>query len=282
MIGSLPILHDLTPTDSGNAEHLWRTHGANFRYVVDADKFIVWNGQCWQVDDFNQMQEWAKSTARDILLEAHSARNSKVADELIKWSKQSRGLQRIRAATELVKSLPGVPVRFAELDTHPDNLAVRNGVYNLRTGKLEAPCREDLITQQLPIEARPGAPCPHWREFLDLLFDGDQEMIHYLRLSLGYCLTGSTTEQCSYIFYGKGNNGKSTLLAALTKILGSHMHHVPKDVISGHGLHNVEHHLADCRGKRLLYTEEFKLGDTLNEGLLNEITGGGEITAARK
>ena len=61
------------------------------------------------------------------------------------------------------------------------------------------------------------------------------------------------------------------------------MFKVPLRALTVHtGGSGILHDLADMRGKRLDYTEEFKLGDVLNEGPIKDISGGGDITADRK
>ncbi len=41
-----------------------------------------------------------------------------------------------------------------------------------------------------------------------------------MRKALGYTLTGNVSEQCFFICYGLGANGKSTLIELMTQILG--------------------------------------------------------------
>ena len=86
--------------------------------------------------------------------------------------------------------------------------------------------------------------------------------------------------------FGDGDNGKSTFLKVLWHVLGGtngFVHHIPVEVIvQRRGYANIEHHKADCRGRRVIYTEEVEQNDRLYVDFVKEITGGGMQTAARK
>ena len=49
--------------------------------------------------------------------------------------------------------------------------------------------------------------------------DGDRELQGYLQRVSGYCLTGVTTEQELYFFYGTGRNGKGVWMLTVSGIL---------------------------------------------------------------
>ena len=53
--------------------------------------------------------------------------------------------------------------------------------------------------------------CPRFERFLSEVFNGDRALVDYLHRVIGYSLTGDTREQCWWMFYGGGSNGKSTL-----------------------------------------------------------------------
>ena len=48
-----------------------------------------------------------------------------------------------------------------------------------------------------------------WTAFLEDATRGDKELIDYLQRMAGYCLTGDTREDCLFLLYGTGANGKS-------------------------------------------------------------------------
>ena len=50
--------------------------------------------------------------------------------------------------------------------------------------------------------------------------DRAKELIAFLQRAVGWALTGDTSEECFFILYGTGANGKSKFLGALLDLLG--------------------------------------------------------------
>ena len=47
-------------------------------------------------------------------------------------------------------------------------------------------------------------------------------MITWMQRALGYSILGKTDEQCLFIAYGTGANGKSTLFEVIREVLGDY------------------------------------------------------------
>lgn len=77
-----------------------------------------------------------------------------------------------------------------------------------------------LPTKCAGVEYDPAATCPGWLRFLDLVMP-DVTVRDCLQRALGACLFGENRAQVCLILRGPGGNGKSTLLNALTHVLGS-------------------------------------------------------------
>ena len=56
------------------------------------------------------------------------------------------------------------------------------------------------------------AECDKWKEFLDTIFKGDQELIQFIQQLVGYSFTGLTDLDVLLYCYGGGANGKSTFV----------------------------------------------------------------------
>ena len=74
----------------------------------------------------------------------------------------------------------------------------------------------------LPHDYSPEAKCPQWLNFLDEVFEGDEERIHFLRQWFGYCLSAETTQEKFVILKGPPRCGKSTIATLLGLVVGSH------------------------------------------------------------
>ncbi|MFX8879633.1 hypothetical protein ABTM72_20135, partial [Acinetobacter baumannii] len=77
--------------------------------------------------------------------------------------------------------------------------------------------------------ATPQGDSPTWRVFLADVTGGDAELMAYLQLMVGYCLTGVTSEHALFFLYGTGANGKSVFVNVLTTILGDYAANAPMD-----------------------------------------------------
>jgi len=52
---------------------------------------------------------------------------------------------------------------------------------------------------------------PRWLDYLDKVTDGNADLMKYMQKAVGYSLTGNTGEECLFILYGTGRNGKEHL-----------------------------------------------------------------------
>lgn len=76
------------------------------------------------------------------------------------------------------------------LDNNPWILACANGVIDLKNGKLRPGNQDDLVTRACPVEY-PGdkAVFPVFEKFMDDITGGRQEVVDYLRKTMGYAIT---------------------------------------------------------------------------------------------
>lgn len=273
----------LLRTDLGNAERLIRRHGADLHYVHAWEKWIVWADGYWRIDDCGRVHQLAKETARAIWQEAVEARDagrSEEAADLVKHAMRSESRSAITAMLALAESDPSIAMRHQELDLDPWLLCVRNGTIDLRTGELRAHRREDGITKQTPITYSPHAHCPGWLDFLGRVFDGNEELIEFIRRAVGYSLTGNTSEQCLFFLYGHGANGKSTFLEVVGALLGEYA--VEADFATfldkpyDGGPRND---IARLVGARFVRSSEPPEGKRLAENVVKHLTGGEKVSA---
>ena len=58
--------------------------------------------------------------------------------------------------------------------------------------------------------------------FLMQIFNNDLQLIHFVQKAMGYSLSGNMSEQCLFILWGTGANGKSTFLNVLQYLFGDY------------------------------------------------------------
>ena len=271
-------------TDLGNAERLVRRHGENIRYSEECKRWLIWNGKVWEWDYGAKIMALAKETARNILREAADEKDDDQRKELIKHAVRSESEARLTAMVNLAQSEPGIPVRGEELNSNPWLFNCLNGTIDLRTGKLLPHTRDDLITIMSPVIYDSSAPCGLWQKFLDRVTGGSMDLAQYLQRAVGYSLTGDMRAQVLFFLYGLGNNGKSTFIATIRKVMAGYGATAPVDMFLAKDktARGPKEDLANLQGKRFVAASEIEVGRRLAVVVIKEMTGGEAIRADRK
>jgi putative DNA primase/helicase len=114
---------------------------------------------------------------------------------------------------------------------------------------------------------------------LEQSLDGDQELIKFLQLWAGYCLTGLTTAHALLFIFGPGGNGKSVFLNTLINILGTYGAVAAMETFTASKSERHSTELAMLRGARLVTASETEEGRAWAEAKIKAMTGGDPITA---
>lgn len=276
--------------DDGNTERLMAIHGRDIRYCPPMKKWLIWDGRRWCIDEVNRIQELVVAVMRQFLAQA-AERSS--GDEW-KFAHKSLSYTAVCRAVALASSRATVMPR--ELDTDPWALNCLNGTVDLRTSAIEPHDREDLITKLVHHDYDKNAKCGLWLKFLWSAM-GDSEyatpaeaeragrLVEYIQRALGYSITGSTIEKAVFIPLGEfGNNGKSTMLDTVRKIIREYSALLQVDTLMvRQESNNTQADLADLRGARFVQTSETEESQSLSQGKLKLLTAGmGTIKAVRK
>jgi putative DNA primase/helicase len=181
----------------------------------------------------------------------------------------------------MAKSEPGVPIDHTLLDVDPFLLNCPNGTVDLRTGELRPHNHMDMITRMTPVHYDPDAESYEWDKFLEKILV-EQPLIDHVQRLMGYCITGSVREQVLPIFWGKGSNGKSTLLNLIKAAVGmDYASEAPDSLLAKKKNESHPTEVATLLGQRLVTTIETEEGQRLNEPLVKKLTGGDTIKTRR-
>ncbi len=264
-------------TESWLAELVVKEHGQDLRYSGEQGTWYAWDGRRWSRDRSGRLARMVKAAIRELRIEAVKTSN----ENLEKFAKSAEKRRAREDVAMLARYEPEVQVLVSELDQDPYLLNVKNGTVNLRTGRLQPHRHEDLITKWAPVEFKPDAKCPRWDEFINRIFEGDEQVISYVQKIAGYLLTGDVSEQILIICAGSGANGKSTLLLILLIMLGDYGRAGAPDLLLArkHEQHPTE--LADLFGARLVLCQESSEGARLDESKVKGLTGGDKIKGRR-
>jgi putative DNA primase/helicase len=274
----LPGADETNTTDTGNGQRLAARYGDRLRHV-GAWGWLVWDGRRWARDDTGELDRLAKDTARSIYAEAAAAPSDKAAEKLAAWARASLSRSKLEAMIRLAQSEAAIAARPADFDANAWILNCENGVINLRTGKLRPHHRDDHQTHLAPVSFDPAAKCELWEEFLSRIFDKDTELIEFFQRAVGYSLTGDTSEQCLFLCYGTGANGKSTTLETIRAMVGGYGQQADPTAFLVKRSDGPSNDVARMQGARLVSAIEIGEGRRLAEALVKQMTGDDTMTA---
>jgi putative DNA primase/helicase len=262
----------------------------DFRHVAAwGGAWLIWDGYHWRIDTKLEAVEAARSFLRNkaasitAFAEIRAAVLDEVSAKSVRKSAQdgARNLRQkptVASVLDLARSNPGSAATASDFDRDPLLLGTPGGTVDLRTGELRKARRNDLITRIAGFKPEHGKPSERLR-FLDTAFDGDTEVIDFLRRALGYSLTGDTREHKLFFAFGNGANGKSTFLNAMLSILGTYGRRAPATTLMSRHVEGHPTDLAGLAGARLAVASELPRGASWNEAVIKDLTGGDKITA---
>ena len=248
-------------TDLGNAERLVEKFGHEIRFCPETKRWYVYRRGRWIQDSGGRLFRMAFKIAK-------STKEEKLA---------SKG--GLKAMIELARWFPGICVPVGAMDSDPWLLNCQNGTLDLRTGELRPHDPSDLITKMLPVKFEPDATCPVWADTIEKIMGVDQDKIDFLKRVFGYSLTGLIIEQCMFVFYGSGANGKSTILEVFRELLAGYAMHTTTASLLGSSGSPIRNDLARLNGARFVSAVEIGMGKKLDEALVKQLTGGDQVTA---
>ncbi len=266
-------------TDVGNAERLAAQHGDKLRYCGAWGKWNAWDGYRWQNDETGEACRRAVETVRSIREHAGLYGNLNRRKRVLQFAERSEAEPRLRAMLKLGQSQSTLVARPDDFDTDNWLLNVENGTVELRSGELLPHDPARLITKLAVAPYDPATTCPTWEAFIDRVFDGQQELIHYVQKAVGYSLTGECGEQCLFLLYGHGANGKSTFLTTLMTLLNDYARQMPMEALLARQDSTIPNDLAALRGARFVSAVEADQGRRLNESKIKQMTGQDKIAA---
>lgn len=278
-----------TYDDTGNAERYLDIFGNLSKYSYVNKCWYFYNGKNWEQDNVGAVRKWVDQTIE--IFKKEPVNVPKGASEKEKESyitakerhlKRSRNNSGKEAMMREIKH--NVAVLPEEFDADDMLFNAQNGYVDLSTGILNQHDISKKFTRISNAEFTEKVDCPRWELFLNQIFDGNEELVHYIQKAVGYSLTASIKEQVMFILFGNGRNGKSVFLDIVSQIMGSYSMGMQADSLmvkkGGSSGHNED--IARLNGARMVTSSEPNEGVRLDEGLIKQLTGGDKVSASFK
>lgn len=168
-------------------------------------------------------------------------------------------------------------------DAEPWLMATQNCVVELRTGAGRPGRREDLLTKQVAYAFNDiDEEAPLWEQTLSEIFNDDPALIQYLQRLFGCGLVGSVVEHVLPIFWGKGRNGKTTIVETISHILGPLAGPVPSELLLYQGRYRSaagpSPDIMALRGLRLAFAAETDENRYISVSRVKWLTGSDTLT----
>jgi putative DNA primase/helicase len=219
------------------------------------------------------------------------------AMDIIKFIRSIQNGNRPKSILDFCKCLPGVSVSSDDFDANPMLIQLENCVINLKNtcvpfaghsnDRVDPKVpeylfdRKHLITKRCNVKYYEGKlEDSTWIRHLELIFNGDQELIEYMQKLCGYFLAGITDECIMPIAFGDGANGKSVFWNTINGIMGDYSGTASSELIMPTREPNM-HLQAELYRKRAVFVGEPKAGRKIDDGKVKELTGDDVICCRR-
>lgn len=153
----------------------------------------------------------------------------------------------------------------------------KNGRLDLLTGELLPHTPQAVDFQQIGAAYDPAVHVEAVDKMLFRVFCGDYQIFKLFEEMLGYCLIKNCRMQAMFIFFGDGNNGKSTLLRIIQQFIGSGNY-------STLTIQDLEKQFrpAELADKLVNLGDDIPPTTIKDSSILKSVTTGEEITVERK
>jgi putative DNA primase/helicase len=164
------------------------------------------------------------------------------------------------------------------MESGENYINVQNGLLNIDTMQLEEHSKDIFSTVQMPIDYDSKAECPEFMQYLNDVFEGDDDLIKHIQEVMGYCLVRNAKAQKIFMLVGEGSNGKSVLCLLLAALCG-------KDNVSSVSLRGLSSRFGKSGlvDKNVNISSENELtGENINTEDIKAISAGDPVMIERK
>ena len=203
-----------------------------------------------------------------------------VASELKEICKKMTSVLSYRGSMDIVNKVSPLLEDsdfITKINLQPDLLPISAGlVVDLRTGNTSTRLPEHNFTFECPVSIdRDVTKQLLVNKFMLDICCGDLDLLNYIQVALGYCITGRMTEKAVFVWWGEnGDNGKSTLMNLLKAILGNYCKSASKSVfIKTKSDSKLTPEREVLKDSRMVMFSESSADDALNDEVLKMASG---------
>lgn len=278
-------------------------HRDKFLHIKNSSQWLLWNDYHWQIDKIDESHNAVEAVATTYLGQAAfhwdmakkanesgepeiEKKHQNKARDYNKRATRLRGLRGAKNCLEYAHKIGNQALAIVgdEIDQRPWLLPCKNGVIDLKTGKLQAGVPGDYLVKAIPVEWKSiDHPCPNWERFISEIHQDDPEIIAFIQRLLGYSITGLVKEHFIATFVGEGRNGKSVMFDTLRSIMGDLSWTIQPELIleqkTARSSAGPSPDLISLQGRRLVVASETDENRRISGSKVKDLTGGDMICA---
>ena len=266
-------------TDMGNAQRFAADHAGSVLFDHTRKCWFSFSGTHWARQKTGEVMRKGRETVSNIYRIAAETKDDDERKRLVSHAQASESERALRAMLSLAQSEEELAVSAEALDQNGKLVNLTNGTLDLETIRLRDHDPADLITHVLSVAYDRRAKAKRWLSFLARVLDNDKDLIRFVQRAVGYSLTGSTREQCFFLLYGTGANGKSTFIETLHTLLGPLAQSARFESFLVKKGDTIPNDIARMHGARFVSAVEASGERRLDEPTIKSLTGGDTITA---
>lgn len=266
----------LEDTDMSAAEMFHSQYSKELLYNITDGFWYYWNGKKWNRDEHQKIYIYLRKFVRAIRADFDSFTyydKQKVYSYYKKLENTARANSMLTQAESLFSRTT------TELDTNLDIINLQNCIYDLKTNKTLKTTSEEYCTKIAGVEYAEKVYCPTWDSMLQMIFNGDDNLIRFVYKALGLSLSGGANEEVLFFCYGIGANGKSTFFDVMRYIFNDYFGKISSEALIETRNTTIPNDLALLPGKRFVISSEWSENKPLNESKIKEMTGNDIIQA---
>ena len=194
--------------DEGNAQCVNRLHGNRYLYCPSYG-WLEWTDTHWNSSQVSEAHLNISITEtlklrRMVAVQAEQ-------EHIVKETRQTAS--RKRAVKEQLQDRLIVDVK--EFDVEPHLLNCKNGVVDLRNGKIVAHEASNRFTYCVNADYVPSRDTSPWDQYLASVVGDYDNIAEWLQMAVGYSISGYTNEEILFYLHGPTRSGKGTFTTAL-------------------------------------------------------------------
>jgi putative DNA primase/helicase len=226
--------------------------------------WFQWDGTRWRRDELLAVREVARQLARAYNGEGKAAPAKSAF---------------ITGVLGIAQSDPKFSRLHSDFDQDNYLLNCPDGTYDLSGTPVTRHEHRpgDHITKLTAVSPEPGGG-GRFLQFLQEIFEGNNDLIDWVQRALGACLSGAIEDHWLMFWTGAGRNGKNTLGDLVMHILGDYAKAIPADTLMSKK--NPEHktEIVNLMGARLAVASEIEESDFWAESKLKSLTGDARLS----